>query len=50
MDFWEKQAFRKKDFKENGKRKRQEKGNIPILRDIMNNKLERIRGKKEMIG
>lgn len=29
---------------------RQEKGNIPILRDIVNNKLERIRGKKEMIG
>lgn len=29
---------------------RQEKRNFPILKDLMNNKLERIRGKKEMIG
>lgn len=29
---------------------KQEKGNFPILRDLVNNKLERIRGKKEMIG
>lgn len=29
---------------------RQKKGSFPILRDLVNNKLERIRGKNEMIG
>lgn len=52
MNFWEKNSSQEIQFQGEWREKvlaREEKGNLPILRSLVNYKLERIRGKKEII-